>query len=207
MLCGMTSTAAPRPSVVGSLGFLAMNLAVGIAGFVLLVTLAAVGVGTAVIWVGLPVLALAVLCSRGGARLERARVRAMLDTHIRVPYPQLPEKGRIRARFKDVNTYRDALYFLLMLPVGIFEFVVVVVFWSLSLALTFLPVYYRWLPGGVYKGFVWDRPQFVVASVVDALPFALVGVVLLGLSILLTRALGAAHARFARALLGPVDWS
>ncbi|OLR90247.1 sensor domain-containing protein [Actinokineospora bangkokensis] len=199
----MTSSAAPRPSVAGSLGFLVMNLAVGIAGFVGLVVLTAVGLGTAVIWVGVPVLVLAVLCSRGGARLERARIYAMLDADIPAPYPRLPEEKRFRARFKDVNTYRDALYFLLMLPVGIFEFVVVVVLWSVGLGLLALPVYYRWLPGGVYRGFDWGHPQFVVASAVDALPFALVGVVLVAVAVLVTRGLGAAHVRFARALLGP----
>jgi hypothetical protein len=200
----MTEAAVSRPSVVGSLGFLTMNLAVGIVGFTVVVTLVAVGVGTAIVWVGLPVLALAVVLSRGGARLERARVYAMLDTHIDVPYPALPEKGRWRARVKDVNTYRDAVYFLLMLPVGIVEFTVVVTFWATSLGMVFLPLFYRWLPDGEFRAFDGDRPWFVVDSSVDAVPFSLVGVVLLGLTILMTRGLGSAHARFARALLGPM---
>ncbi|WP_233427847.1 sensor domain-containing protein [Actinokineospora spheciospongiae] len=199
----MTPAAVPRPSVVGSLGFLTMNLAVGIIGFTVVVTLFAVGVGTAVVWVGLPVLALAILLSRGGARLERARVYAMLDTHIDLPYPALPEENRWRARVKDVNTYRDALYFLLMLPVGIAEFTVVVTLWSTSLGLVFLPLFYRWLPEGEFRVFDWDRPWVVVDSIPDAVPFALAGVVLLGLTVLVTRGLGRAHARFARALLGP----
>ncbi|WP_424190454.1 sensor domain-containing protein [Actinokineospora sp. G85] len=198
----MTS-AVGKPSVAGAFGFLAMNLVVGIVGFTVLVTLVAVGVGTAVVWVGLPVLALAVLISRGAARVERARVFALLDTAIDQPYPALPETKRLRARFTDINTYRDALYFLLMLPIGIAEFVSLVTFWSVSLALIGLPVFYRWLPEGEVAVFAWDESSIVVDSVWEALPFSLLGVLLLGVTILLTRGLGRAHARFARALLGP----
>ena len=45
-----------------------------LAGFVFVVTTVSVGVSTAIIWVGVPVLALALLGWRVGARLERQRV-------------------------------------------------------------------------------------------------------------------------------------
>lgn len=192
----------PRPAVTGALLYLLTNLAVGIAGFVTLVTLFAVGAGTAVVWVGLPVLALAVLLCRGGAQLERARVRVLLNTYIAVPV--LPEvEGRWKARLRDGATWRALAYFLLLLPIGVFEFAMMVGLWSAALSLVFLPVYFRYLPTGSYRGFDWDSPVFVVDSTWEALPFSAVGVLVLVVALIVTRSLGAAHARFARALLGP----
>ncbi|MGW5055208.1 sensor domain-containing protein [Actinokineospora sp. NPDC004072] len=193
----------PRPPLAGSVVYLLMNLAVGIAGFVTLVTLFAVGVGTAVVWVGLPVLALAVLLCRGGAQVERARVYALLNTYIAVPHSPLPETGRWKARLKDGGTWRSLAYFLLLLPIGVFEFTVVVVLWSTSLALIFLPVYFRFLPTGSYRLWDWDRPVMVIDSTVEALPFAALGVLVLAIALIATRWLAGVHARFARALLGP----
>lgn len=78
--------ASPWPGLAGSIGYLLLNMPLGIAWFTALVTLVTVGVSTAVIWVGLPILAVAVLLWRGGARVERARTGAMLGTHIPAPY-------------------------------------------------------------------------------------------------------------------------
>jgi hypothetical protein len=194
----------PRPPVAGSLVYLVMNLGVGIAAFTALVTLFAVGIGTAVVWVGLPVLALAVLLCRGGAQVERARVYALLNAYIAVPHSSLPEKGRWKARVRDGATWRALVYFILLLPIGIAEFTVVVSLWATALGMLFLPVYYRWLPDGAYKFWDWDRPAYVVDSTVEALPFAALGLLVLAVALVVTRWLGAAHARFARALLGPV---
>lgn len=194
---------APRPPIGGSLVYLVMNLGVGIAGFVTLVTLLAVGVGTAIVWVGLPVLALAVLVCRGGAQVERARVYALLNTYIARPHSPLPESGRWKARFTDGLTWRSCAYFLLLLPVGIVEFSVVVTLWAVALGLLFLPVYFRFLPDGSYRMWDWDRPVLVVDSTLEALPFAALGVLFLAVALVVTRWMGQAHARFARVLLGP----
>ncbi|MFC5288885.1 sensor domain-containing protein [Actinokineospora guangxiensis] len=194
----------PRPPVAGALVYLVMNLGVGIAGFVALVTLFAVGAGTALVWVGLPVLALAVLLCRGGAQVERARVYALLDTYIAVPHAPLPEKGRWKARVRDGATWRSCAYFILLLPIGIVEFTAMVVLWASALGLLFLPVYFRWLPDGSYRLWDWDRPTYVVDSTLEALPFAAAGVLVLAVALVVTRWMGRAHARFARGLLGPV---
>ncbi|GLZ41621.1 sensor domain-containing protein [Actinokineospora sp. NBRC 105648] len=193
----------PRPSVFGSLGYLLMNLVVGILGFVGIVTAWAVGAGTAVVWVGLPVLALAILGTRGAARVERARVYAMLDTYIATPYPPLPVTGRWKARLKDGATWRDTAYFVLLLPIGVAEFSIMIALWSASAWLVALPLVYRFLPDGAWLLWDTDHPRIVVDSFLEALPFAGAGLVLLALTVPLTRAMGAAHAVFARSVLGP----
>ncbi|MEU6645868.1 sensor domain-containing protein [Saccharomonospora sp. NPDC046836] len=195
-----------RPSVGGSAAYLLLNLPVGIIGFVFLVTTLTVGVSTAIIWVGLPILALAILGTRGGARLERARIYALLDRYITLPYRPLPggsQKLRWMARLKDAATWRDLTYFLLLFPIGIAEFVVVVTSWAFALGLVALPIYYRFLPEGAYFFPSFDLRWITVDSVPAALPWAALGVLFVALAAVLTRGMGAAHARFAELLLGP----
>lgn len=194
----------PNPPVLGSLAYLMLNMPLGIATFTMVVTLLSVGVSTVIIWVGLPVLAAAVLLWRGTARLERRRVHAMLGTYIATPYKPLPERmsAQWRTRFSDAATWKDMAYMILLLPVGVAEFTLMVSFWSASLWFLFLPVYWAWMPADWYP-VAWDNPVVSVDSTWEALPWAALGAILLAVSIAMTRGLGALHARFARALLGP----
>ncbi|MFI6028773.1 sensor domain-containing protein [Amycolatopsis magusensis] len=199
-----------RPRFAGSLGFLLMNLPLGILGFVFLFTLFVSGVSTAIVWVGLPIAGLAVLLARGAARVERARVYAMLDSYIPVPYRALPEggqKARWKARLSDGATWRDTAYFFLLFPIGIIQFTLVVTFWAVSLAFAGLPIYFRYLPTGAYHFPSYDAGLrwITVDSTVEALPWAALGVLFMAVSVALTRGLAAGHARFARVLLGPTS--
>lgn len=194
------------PPFGGSVVFLLMNLPLGVVAFALLTSFTAAGVGTAVVWVGVGLLAVLVLAVRGGARLERARVYALLDRYIDLPYLPLPaegQKNRWKARLKDPSTWRDLTYFFVLFPLGLVEFVLVTVFWSTSLALAGLPIYFRWLPGGAYYFPADDVRWLTVDSTVEALPWAALGVLFIALSVALTKALAGVHARLANALLGP----
>lgn len=193
------------PPFGGSVVFLLMNLPLGVVAFALLTSLGAAGLGTAVVWVGVGLLAVLVLGVRGGARLERARVYALLDRYIDLPYlplPAGPQAPRWKGRLRDPATWRDLAYFFLLFPVGLVEFVLVTTFWSTSLALAGLPVYFRWLPGGAYYFPAEDVRWLTVNSTVEALPWAALGVLFIGLSVALTKALAGMHARLASALLG-----
>jgi hypothetical protein len=64
------------PPFGGSVVFLLMNLPLGVLAFGLLTSFTAAGLGTAVVWVGVGLLALVVLAVRGAARMERAGLRA-----------------------------------------------------------------------------------------------------------------------------------
>ncbi|MDT7805246.1 MAG: hypothetical protein QOI78_8679 [Actinomycetota bacterium] len=194
------------PPFGGSVVFLLMNLPLGVAAFALLTSFTAAGLGTAVVWVGVGLLAVLVLAVRGAARMERARVYALLDRYIDLPYLPLPagkQALRWKARLKDTSTWRDLLYFFVLFPLGLIEFVLVTTFWSTSLALAGLPIYFRWLPGGAYYFPSDDLRWLTVDSTVEALPWAALGVLFIALSVALTRALAGTHARLANALLGP----
>jgi hypothetical protein len=193
----------PDPPLFGSLAYLVMNLPIGIASFVFVVTTMSVGLGTVVIWVGLAVLAVAMLAWRGFAQLERARVHAMLGTYIATPYRPLPENGkRWTTRVKDPATWKDMVYCVLLLPIGIAEFTVMVTTWAASLWMLAMPIYWTWMPED-WRAEVWNEPFLEVDSWFDTLPWAALGVLGLGIAIALTRMLGVLHARYARALLGP----
>lgn len=192
----------PNPPLLGALAYLVMNLPVGIASFVFVVTTMSVGVSTVIIWVGLAVLALAMLGMRGMATLERLRVHGMLGTYVASPYRPAGDKGRWRSRVKDPATWKDMVYLLLMLPLGIAEFTIMVVLWSVSLYLTLLPLYWNWIPTD-WQIVLWDQPVVTVDSWLDTLPFAGLGVLVLALAITTTKALGTMHALYARAMLGP----
>ncbi|MEV6877635.1 sensor domain-containing protein [Amycolatopsis sp. NPDC051128] len=194
------------PPFGGSLVFLLMNLPLGVLAFGLLTAFTAAGLGTAVVWVGVGLLALVVLAVRGGARLERARVYALLDRYIDLPYLPLPagkQALRWKGRLKDPSTWRDLAYFFVLFPLGLVEFVLVTAFWATSLALAGLPVYFRWLPDGAYYFPSADVRWLTVDSTVGALPWAALGVLFVALSVALTKALAGLHARLANALLAP----
>jgi hypothetical protein len=195
----------PNPPLLGSLAYLVMNLPIGIASFVFVVTTLSVGVSTVVIWVGLAVLAVSMLVTRGFAALERARVHVMLGSYVATPYRPLPDQGRRWVtRIKDPATWKDMAYCVLLLPIGIAEFTLMATFWATSLWLITLPIYWTWLPDS-WRPVGWNQPLFEVDSWTETLPWAALGVLVLAMAIALTRALGTLHARYARAMLGPSE--
>ena len=98
---------------------------------------------------------------------------------------------------------RTILYMIVSFVFRLVQFVLVTTFWSTSLALAGLPVYFRWLPGGAYYFPGEDVRWLTVDSTVEALPWAALGVLFIALSVALTKALAGTHARLAEALLGP----
>jgi hypothetical protein len=194
----------PNPPLLGALAYLVMNLPIGIASFVFVVTTVSVGVSTVIIWVGLAVLAVAVLAMRGMATLERLRVRTMLGTYVASPYRPAGKKSRWLSRVKDPATWKDMVYLVLMLPVGIAEFTITVVLWAVALYLTLLPLYWNWIPDD-WQLVLWNHQVVSIDSWLGTLPFAGLGVLMLAMAIIVTRGLGTLHAVYARAMLGPSE--
>ena len=197
---------AVKPSLAGSLVYLLPNLPLGIFAATAITVLLTVGVSTAIIWVGVPLCALLILGVRGAADLERARVRGLLGAIIETPYQPLigsTQKERWKVRLRDRATWRDITYFLLMLPIGIVQFGLLIGFWAPALGLVGLPIYYRYLPDGMWSFPSDDLPWVTVHSIPEALPWAALGVLLVAVAVLVTKGLGELHAKFAQALLGP----
>ncbi|MGW2330638.1 sensor histidine kinase [Streptomyces sp. NPDC001700] len=121
---------------------LLINLPMGIFGFVYGLTWLAVGVGMAVTIAGLPVLAVGLLGSRGFARFERSRARALLAVRVDEP-SRMPRRGDdgffgwVWRSLRDPVGWRSTLYAAIRLPWGILTFTVALI--SLFIAWPVLP--------------------------------------------------------------------
>jgi signal transduction histidine kinase len=195
------------PSKIGKTSaFLLVQFFLSTMWFVLLVVLFASSVGLAVVWVGVPLLAVTLLVARAAATLERGMVRAMLDVDIPAPYRPVPEEAglvpRVKAVITDPASWRDFGYQMLMFPVSIVEFVAVVVFWPVVFCLVTFPLYWATLPAY----FVVDLPtggEWAVNSFTRALPVTVLGLLLGLLTVPMVRGLGRFHASLASSILGP----
>jgi hypothetical protein len=136
-----------RFSVIGSLVFLILSFPLGLLYFIVTVTGLSVGLGTLVIWVGLPILFITLLCVRGMAEIERRMVSSLL--HISVSYQWRPQqetgRGFLR-RFggilRDPYTWTSTIYMLLKMPLGIASFSLALTLSIVSVSLTLLPLVY-----------------------------------------------------------------
>ncbi|KDN84856.1 sensor histidine kinase [Kitasatospora cheerisanensis] len=127
---------AKRPSLYGAqlwqrVQHELLNFPIGLAGFVAASVLLTAGLGLAVTFVGLPLLAVGLVCCRGFGRLGRVRARASLGSRIAEPEPTVPSRpgpaGWVVAALSDGLNWRSALYCVVMLPWGILSFVLTLV--------------------------------------------------------------------------------
>jgi signal transduction histidine kinase len=146
---------------------------------------------------GAPPVAATLALARQGARVERERAAALVGVRIREPYRRLSAgrgPARLREAAADPATWRDPLYLLLLLPVGV-----------LSLLALALPA-----AGPVAAAFaLWPgRPALPLGlTTVDAAAewgvVAVLGLALLPFAPLAWQGAATAHAELARVLLGP----
>lgn len=195
-----------RPQLGGSLVYLVSALPIAFCTGLPLVFLTMAGLGFTLVWVGIPALMVAATCWRACARMQRRWLRITLGVDIETPYRSLPPGSLFRrwpAKLADPATWRDIGYALLVLPISLGEFVVVTL-WAYSIAFLTLPVWAPWLS---FKDAV-SLPDLrghlhLIHTGVQALPYAVLGLVGLLLAIWLTPRLAWLHALLGRALLGP----
>ena len=113
------------------IGNLLLNLPMGIAGFVYVVTVVSVGSALSVTVIGLPLLAAGLIGCRMLGKVERARARRLLGVHVDEPRPlrrsTLGFLPWLWTTLKDPVAWRHALYFAIRLPWGIATFAVMLV--------------------------------------------------------------------------------
>ncbi|TDP88976.1 sensor domain-containing protein [Labedaea rhizosphaerae] len=201
-------TTAGTPSVGAANVYLLTTLPLGIFWFTMTVAVFSMGVPLLMFWLGLPIAMLGMMMWRGGARLERARARTLLNRFIAEPYRPLPGgfMQDMKARAKDPATWRDMVYLVLLFPIGLFWFISFVTLWAVGLGLTTLWIWFRYLPNGEAPLLDWGQgngPVILVNSTLDALPWAIGGLLVLVATVFLSRAAAKLHGRFAQAMLAP----
>jgi signal transduction histidine kinase len=192
-----------RGGVVSSTWFavlhLLVNMPLGIVYFALLTTSASLGVGLLITLVGLPVLVATGWMVRTMGNLERARMNGFLGTSLQDPYrPATPDTGWVARLFaigKDPATWRDFLFLMLRMPIGIVTFTVTVATWSITFGLLCSPVAYAlgWFQINIGPAY-YDGPLAMVFA-------TLAGVMMTVVSYGITRGLVRLEAVLASALL------
>lgn len=131
--------------------YLLAGLPLGIASFVVAIVGLATGVGTLVIWVGLPILAGTLAAARGFGLVERALVeqatrRALPPSHHRAESGR--GLGRLWSQLGDPQSWRDVLHAIVAFPVRIVTFALALA-WGVGAVGGSLYVVWEWaLPRG-----------------------------------------------------------
>jgi signal transduction histidine kinase len=182
--------------------YLVLALPMGILTFTWVVTGWSVGLALLITFIGLPILMVTVYASRWMAWIERRRAALVLGEPIRDIYKP-PASGhffdRVRAMFSDPSTWKDLAWHLLLLPIGIADFVVAVTAWSASLGLVSIPAWWWAMPES-------DRMEagpITVDSWGTAFLCLAIGIVALPIAAALVRGTAAASGSLSKVVLGP----
>ncbi|WP_336922872.1 sensor histidine kinase [Streptomyces sp. JWR5-1] len=169
------------------LGYVLSGLPILTVAFSALVTLLATSVGLLVTFVGVPLLALTLVCARGLGAGERARARLLLDLDVAAPAPVRPRRGRrgaaahVVALLGNGAAWRQLLYGVVAFPWSVFSFSTGLTVWATGWGMLTYPLW------------SWSLPWPVVALGEDGAgrtryvdtPAELAGFALLGLLLVL----------------------
>jgi signal transduction histidine kinase len=182
-----------------------LDLAFGILWFTLFSVGITFGLGMLITLVGLPILIATFFLARGGAWIERRRVRLLLGTEIELPTSRRRPKNdgifrKLIAPFLDRTTWKELVYLWLVQPVlSIVNFTVSVTAWAVPLWAITVPIYAIEWPGSAPE--LWDGRRLDTLG--ETLPLTAVGLLLLPLVPWIIRGLAHVDAAVARALLSP----
>lgn len=212
-----------KSALAGNIVFLMLSLFMGLVYFTVTITCFLLGVGTLVIWIGLPILFATLYMVHGMAAIERNLVSSLLHMpHPDQPYGRVPARGFLRrfgSLLRDPYTWTGMVYMLFIkLPLGILSFTLTLTFLLLSAAMTFLPLVYLLnlfidsilIKSGVQAVQSILIPYFVeIHGSFDPLMFArsfagvALGLVLWYVTRLIIRGLASFSGILANAMLGP----
>ncbi|MCC4597709.1 sensor domain-containing protein [Xanthomonas campestris pv. phormiicola] len=201
-LLGRFFGVAADPRAYGALFYMLLALVTGIFYFTWVVAGVSVSLGMLVLIIGVPLLVLFFGSVRLLSLVEGRIVEVLLGERMpRRPLYSAPEQPwlrRIAQMFTDARTWTTMLYFLLMLPLGIFYFSVFITLLSTGLAFAAAPLGF-FLPHQFNAMFVdWN----VTESAPWLLPlWSALGIVLLFATLHLARAVGKLHGMLAKHLL------
>ena len=196
--------------------YLLLSFPLGIAYFVFLVTGISLGFGLAIIWLGIPILALVLAASWVLYQFERLLAIHLLKEGIPAIAPgddrsERLEDGhpslgtedrlfigawrRLKAHLANRLTWTGILYLFLKFPLGIASFVIVVVLVAFTGALLAAPFYFS-VDDGIDMG-IWQ-----VDALWEALILTITGIPLAIISLHMMNGAAFLHGRLARLMLG-----
>lgn len=189
------------PRAYLSLLYMLLALVTGIVYFTFAVTGLSLSIGLAILIIGVPFFLLFVGATRFVALAEGRLVETMLGTRMprRPVYPdrETPFLRRIGEMLKDPRTWGTLVYFILMLPLGVFYFTFVVVGLIVSIATFVAPIAVLLYDAGLVQidGTV-QAPHPALLPLISIL-----GLLLLTVTMHLARGIGYLHGQLAKTLL------
>jgi len=178
--------------------YLLLALLTGIFYFTTVVSGLAIGLGLSITIVGIPLLLLVLAAVRLLALVEGRIVEACLDVRMPRRPRTLPRDktlwDRIKRVVRDGRTWTTLLYMLLQLPLGITYFAIAITSLSLAIGLILSPVL------SLFGASIEIPPYGDVPWLLTPV-LTLFGMMLLGITLHLTRWLGGFHGALARRLL------
>jgi signal transduction histidine kinase len=170
-----------------------------------IVVMTALSVGMMPVFLlGIPILWVTLMVSRGFARLERSRAGAFRTTIAEsvAPLTRRSWLGRLAERLRSRARWREIAHHLVQLPVCVISYALVAAAWSGSLAMALLPAYVDTFPGDSAKFYFFEIDAGDPARWL-ALAVGLVGIVFVAPWV----TIGAASVQWALAdrLLGPTE--
>lgn len=120
-------------------GYLLSMFFIALPSFIIGVVGTVLGVGTAVIWIGVPIAAATMFAMRGMAAAGRSMLPAVLRRELPKPrYKRAPEDASALRRFltalTDGQSWLNILWAVTVLPVAIAGFAIAIVWWAVTLA-------------------------------------------------------------------------
>lgn len=186
--------------------YTSLGLPLALISFSLVVSFFAASIGTAVIFIGIPLLALTLLLARGFADIERLRLLQLTGRAAPRPrYAEAPEGAgwfrRITAPIRQGQSWLDLLYAVVNLPIAIITFVLPIVWWALTLGGLTYWFWGRFIPYGDSHDIVIETIMGTDTAHNRTIFNTIVGVVALLTVYTVQRGSAALHAAFAQTLL------
>jgi signal transduction histidine kinase len=195
--------------------YILIGLPLAVLGFAHAVVTLAAGIGLAVTFLGLPVIALGVWGASGIAGVHRRLARRLLGEHVAEPVGPAPAAGFLvwlQSRLRDANGWRAMAYLALKLPLALLTFGVAGLLWVYALFGSTYALWRPFVPGQVDSaGVVRHGVQLTGDQYVDAAPEILTltaaGIVLLLATPWIVRGLLLLDRLLLRHLVGPAGLS
>lgn len=157
--------------------YLLLGLPLGVLYFVILITGFSLGTGLSITIVGIPILVAMIFVTYILGDLDRTLTSKLLGVKIGKPEARPSNNDTARsilvAQLKSSQFWKELVYLILKMPLGIISFTLAVVFVSVSLALILTPFIYTYVPDAqimLWNGFEVDTMQrALVTSVVGVI--------------------------------------
>ncbi|GAA0624312.1 sensor histidine kinase [Kutzneria viridogrisea] len=183
--------------------YLLPTLAISLASFTVLIACVMTSVPLAIVWVGVPLLAVALGLAKWFADVERRRVRVLTGLDLPPVYYRPTGGGTLPSllvMLRDPQRWRDLAHGMLVMPLSMITWILAIFWAAIGVTGTLYPLY-GWAmpryPGSIGVNDLIGFHGYPAAAVANLL----IGIVFLATGIPVWRGLAGVHAAFARVLL------